>query len=556
MFRNNSRSANQSISILAFVILAGTLLCTGSLKAQQTFQACYVPEVGVIYLINQQGLPTACVTASHVPFSWTEGAGGAVSDHGALTGLGDDDHPEYVRDGEAAGGDMTGTFPNPAVAALRGNPLSATNPTNGQILVWDGAAWVPQTPSGGGGGTSDHGSLTGLGDDDHVQYLLLDGVRDATDGFAVTGTPRTGTLLATGPGTRFLWHPAKGALRAGTVAGPVSGFWWDENNIGYESMAIGYNTEASGDFSVALGDNSRARAEYGFAVGYSSSALGQASVAGGSQTTASGDFSTAFGDRSEATGWGSFAGGGVANASGNHSVALGAGPSASNTGAVALGNGTLATGLSSTAMGLLTEANGSFSTSMGRSTVANGHASLAAGSYATAGLGSFIFGDFSTAGAETVITSPADHSFTARASGGVYFYSNSALTAGVTLAPGGGSWSTVSDRNLKENLRQEDGESVLGAIADMPVLSWNYKAQDSSIRHVGPMAQDFHSAFGLGQDDRHIISADIDGINMLGIQALISRTEALRAENEDLSQRVDELEAALLRLEVALAGRR
>lgn len=42
--------------------------------------------------------------------------------------------------------------------------------------------------SGGGGGVSDHGALTGLGDDDHTQYLLADGTRTLAGDLTVTGT--------------------------------------------------------------------------------------------------------------------------------------------------------------------------------------------------------------------------------------------------------------------------------------------------------------------------------------------------------------------------------
>lgn len=42
-------------------------------SAQTTFQACRVPNVGAIYMIGVAGAPSACLDASHVAFSWTEG---------------------------------------------------------------------------------------------------------------------------------------------------------------------------------------------------------------------------------------------------------------------------------------------------------------------------------------------------------------------------------------------------------------------------------------------------------------------------------------------------
>jgi trimeric autotransporter adhesin len=67
------------------------------------------------------------------------------------------------------------------------------------------------------------------------------------------------------------------------------------------------------------------------------------------------------------------------------------------------------------------------------------------------------------------------------------------------------------------------------------------------------MAQDFHAAFGLGDDDKLISTVDADGVALAGIQALDARTTALRAENDALKRHVAELEARLARLETALA---
>ena len=56
--------------------LMGALLVPQTTEAQQTFQACYVPDVGAMYLINLPSLPTACLSPSHVAISWSEGGDG------------------------------------------------------------------------------------------------------------------------------------------------------------------------------------------------------------------------------------------------------------------------------------------------------------------------------------------------------------------------------------------------------------------------------------------------------------------------------------------------
>jgi len=48
-------------------------------------------------------------------------------------------------------------------------------------------------------------------------------------------------------------------------------------------------------------------------------------------------------------------------------------------------------------------------------------------------------------------------------------------------------------------------------VSQIPLTEWNLKTQDPSIRHLGPMAQDFRAAFGLGEDERHINTVDSDG---------------------------------------------
>jgi trimeric autotransporter adhesin len=113
-----------------------------------------------------------------------------------------------------------------------------------------------------------------------------------------------------------------------------------------------------------------------------------------------------------------------------------------------------------------------------------------------------------------------------------------------------------SDRNLKKHFAPVDVESVLDRVAALPLQQWTYEAEDDAIRHLGPMAQDFHAAFGLGANDTTIATVDADGVALAAIQGLNAKVESgtqqakaemaqLRAENAALKARLDKLEQLL-----------
>jgi trimeric autotransporter adhesin len=130
--------------------------------------------------------------------------------------------------------------------------------------------------------------------------------------------------------------------------------------------------------------------------------------------------------------------------------------------------------------------------------------------------------------------------------------SNYPLTTGCNIAAGGGAWNRSSSRNLKEMFIPVNGEEVLQRLRATPVATWNYIAEGREVRHMGPMAEDFRAAFGLGDEDTSIGVLDIAGVNMAAVQALERRTAELREELADRDRRIAELEARMLRLEALL----
>lgn len=71
------------------------------------------------------------------------------------------------------------------------------------------------------------------------------------------------------------------------------------------------------------------------------------------------------------------------------------------------------------------------------------------------------------------------------------------------------------------------------------------KAQAQSIQHLGPTAQDFYAAFGLGESDTTITTTDIDGVNLLAIQALERRTREQAKQIEVLQAEITALRAEI-----------
>ncbi len=330
-------------------------------------------------------------------------------------------------------------------------------------------------------------------------------VADSSVVFTAPGDVATtpGNIPVNGTGRRMLWYADKAAFRAGYVFNND----WSKSNVGNYSFAAGYDPLASGDASVALGPS--------------------------------------------------------ANAQGYGCIAIGSGALATGSSAIAIGNVTYATGDLATAMGYITYASGEASTAMGNYVSTSGYK------------GSFIIGDYLPSDPllnNGITQCYRNNEFRARFNGGYALYTNSYTTTGVFMVNGSNAWSSISDSTRKENYKKTDGEYVLNCISKMRLGSWNYKSQEAaSFRHYGPMAQEFYNAFGndgVGKigSDTLINSADIDGVMMIGLQALEKRSsiwqkqsnqllqdnEVLKTDNQRLQKRLTEIEATLADLKTSM----
>ena len=97
-----------------------------------------------------------------------------------------------------------------------------------------------------------------------------------------------------------------------------------------------------------------------------------------------------------------------------------------------------------------------------------------------------------------------------------------------------------SDINRKENITPVETGGILEKVANMPISEWQFKGEE--IRHIGPMAQDFYTAFGLGQGETTIATVDADGVALAAIQALKKENDLLKEELVNLQNRLMRIE--------------
>src|SRR5690606_30679254 len=242
-------------------------------------------------------------------------------------------------------------------------------------------------------------------------------------------TPST-TAPVSGEGRRMMWYAEKAAFRVGYLDATGANYW---------------NAANIGNYSFAAGKNARAQGASSFAAGSGVTATGKESVALGLNSTASADRSFAVNG----------------TASGVGAVAIGVNAQATNDDALALGKSSLAEGLASIAIGAESRARGSFGVAIGTQSFASGNFSVAIGrgAHTDNRQGSIVLADGSFSG-EDYVYATANNQITMRFIGGYQLYTNQDLSAGVALAPGAGAWSSLSDRNRKENFEPIDTESI------------------------------------------------------------------------------------------------
>ncbi|HEU0013496.1 MAG TPA: tail fiber domain-containing protein [Longimicrobium sp.] len=257
---------------------------------------------------------------------------------------------------------------------------------------------------------------------------------------------------------------------------------------------------------------------------------------------------------------------------------------------VAMGQDVRASAANATAFGLRSTAAQVTSFAVGEDNTASGASSVALGYHAhtNARSGSFVFSD--RASVDTT-RAGSNHSATWRTTCGFVIWTSSNQSSGISFGGQGvsnlascpssyhgqsntmiatstgaylsntGVWQNASDVNRKHLFEDVRPEDVLARLRTLSIRSWSYRNDADGVRHLGPTAQDFRAAFGLGTDDVSIGTVDADGVALAGVQALDrqaqaqgARIQALEQSNAKLQQENAELRARLERIEALLAA--
>jgi hypothetical protein len=114
-------------------------------------------------------------------------------------------------------------------------------------------------------------------------------------------------------------------------------------------------------------------------------------------------------------------------------------------------------------------------------------------------------------------------------------------TANGAFLSTGGVWTNASSVKFKEDFAPVDPQLMLDRVLALPIQQWRYRAAEDGL-HVGPTAEDFSAAFGLGGVSEHIGTVDADGVALAAIQGLATRlhgeTVALRARLAAVEKRL------------------
>jgi hypothetical protein len=404
-----------------------------------------------------------------------------------------------------------GLSANNALITNVGNPVNAGDATNKAYVDANFVKFVPGTEQlsvGDANGTAPMINLrggstccSGPGGHTPAWFKVFQ-----NGSFVATGNLGIGVSPMQGKGYRTSWDSYKGAFRSGYADNE-----WDDATVGFFSWAGGSNSTAEGLYAFAFGDTNFARSTSSIAFGSGNEVKGAAGFSAGAGNRVCDTYGVAFGNKAQS-------GGPLINGKCD--------PDTFNI-----------RGEAAVAIGWNVTADQDHTTAMGKFATNNGFA------------GTFIWSDGSATASADTFRNTANNEFAARASGGFRFRTNLGGTTGCNLPAGSGVFNCTSSRYTKENFRLVNGSDVLSKLRNIQLSTWNYITEGQTVRHLGPMAEDFHAAFGLGTDDKSIGVQDLGGVSLAAVKALDAELQKKNSEVETLKAEVNSLQQRLAALE-------
>jgi hypothetical protein len=435
-------------------------------------------------------------------------------------------------------------------------------------LCWELAGNPATDPATNYLGTRDAAALD-------LRVLGVSGLRLSPSAELFEGAPNTSNLRAGSSANDIMGSVRGGSVRGGgSVAGNV-----DPNFVVAPHRLRGHYGVIGGGARSSLGREGAGPVESSFATisgglqhqlegpnsriggGLSNALIGvESTIGGGIGHNLTGNWGTiAGGEGSRASIDNSSVGGGRSNSALGSFSAVGGGLFNTASGnASAVGGGGV-----QYALGILSATSG------GRGSCAGGDASLAGGNQgkirfpntpnaptcpggvssgdANGDEGTFMWTD----AFDVDLLSTGPNQFLVRAAGGLWFGTEGPISipSGRFLNTGtgaflssGGAWTNASSRELKRAFTPVDAGAALSRVLALPLSTWRYRADTSGTRHLGPIAEDFHAAFGLGADPGSIATVDADGVTLAAVQGLAAKAAA---EHADIDRRLAELTTRL-----------
>jgi hypothetical protein len=329
--------------------------------------------------------------------------------------------------------------------------------------------------------------------------------------FVASGNLGIGVSPWQGKGYRTSWDSYKGAFRSGYADNE-----WDDANVGFFSWAGGSNSTAIGLYALAFGDTNSAESTSSIVFGSGNQVKGAAGFSAGAGNRVCDTYGVAFGNKAQ---------------SGGPLIQGKCDPDTFNI-----------RGLAAIAMGYNVTADQDHTMALGKFATNNGFS------------GTFIWSDGSATASADTFRNTANNEFAARATGGFRFRTNLGGTTGCNLPAGSGVFNCTSSRFTKENFLDIKGFDVLSKLRNIPITSWNYIDEGKTVRHIGPMAEDFFAQFGLGTNNISIGVQDLAGVSLAAVKELDAQLQTKTAEVNQLQDEVKQLRATQSDMEKRLAA--